>query len=42
MRGELKELLSSELDKLGFKADRVDYTKPLAFITELLHNIMDE
>ena len=28
--GGLKELLSSELDKLGFKADRVDYTKPLA------------
>lgn len=28
--GGLKELLSSELDKLGFKADRIDYTKPLA------------
>jgi D-3-phosphoglycerate dehydrogenase / 2-oxoglutarate reductase len=27
--GGLKELLSSELDKLGFQADRVDYTKPL-------------
>lgn len=28
--GGLEELLSSELDKLGFKADRIDYTKPLA------------
>ncbi|MDQ5869854.1 MAG: hypothetical protein M3530_09040 [Thermoproteota archaeon] len=28
--GRLKVLLSSELDKLRFKADRIDYTKPLA------------
>ena len=28
--GGLKELLSSELDKLGFKADRMDYTRPFA------------